>query len=264
MSTILEKLAEAAKKRCEQAKQDRPLEELIEIIDTAPKRLPPFAFEQALGKEGLSVIAEIKQASPSKGQIADPDTFDPVQIAKDYQNAGASCISVLSEPKWFKGSLNDVQAVSQAVSVPLLRKDFTVDPYMIYEAKAYGADAILLICSILNDEELVEYLLLAESLGLSALVECHDKTEIDRALKAGARIIGVNNRNLKTFDVDVSLAGALACHVPKDVLFVSESGAKTPEDFQHASEYASAILAGEVLMRAEDKGKRLKELQALL
>jgi indole-3-glycerol phosphate synthase len=168
----------------------------------------------------------------------------------------------LTEPKWFLGDNRYLEEIAKEVSIPCLRKDFTVDPYMIYEAKLLGASAVLLICSILSEEELKEYHALADSLGLSALVETHDEKEVEMALRAGARILGVNNRNLKDFTVDTENSRRLRRMVPKDVLFVSESGVRTPEDVQKLRECGvDAVLVGEALMRAEDKKKCLAELR---
>lgn len=195
---ILEQLAEHAQYRTEQVKKITPLVEIKNQALSTPKG--DFPFEKALRKPGISFICECKKASPSKGLIA-PD-FPYLQIAREYEAAGADCISVLTEPKWFLGSDVYLREIAQAVSVPCLRKDFTVDEYMIYEAKVLGASAVLLICSILSEEQIREYLAVCETLGLSALVEAHDEEEVAKALRAGARIIGVNNRNLKDFTVD--------------------------------------------------------------
>ena len=182
-----------------------------------------------------------------------PD-FPYVAIAEEYEKAGANAISVLTEPYFFQGSDSYLQQISEHVSIPLLRKDFTIDPYMIYEAKVIGASAILLICAILTDEQLKSYLQLADSLGLSALVEAHDEAEVQRALSAGARIIGVNNRNLKDFTVDI----------PKEIVFVSESGMKTPEDIKRLRDNETdAVLIGETFMRSPDKKKMLEDLKGI-
>ena len=218
-----------------------------------------FPFRKALSGDEISFICEVKRASPSKGLIA-PD-FPYLDIARDYERAGASAISCLTEPFWFKGRDEYLAEISNAVKIPVLRKDFTVDEYMIYQAKLLGAAAILLICAILDDEQLVEYLKLADSLGLDALVEAHDAEEVERALKAGAQIIGVNNRDLKTFEVDARNSIRLRELAPKDVLFVSESGIKTSEDIRKLYENeVDAVLIGETLMRSDDKKKALETL----
>ena len=214
-----------------------------------------YRFYRALQKEGMSYICEVKKASPSKGLIA--KEFPYVKIAKEYELAGAAAVSCLTEPYYFKGSDDYLREIAETISIPVLRKDFIVNSYMIYQAKLLGAAAILLICAILDDEQLVEYLKLADLLGLDALVEAHD------ALKAGAQIIGVNNRDLKTFEVDVRNSIRLRELAPKDVLFVSESGIKTSEDIRKLYENeVDAVLIGETLMRSDDKKKALETLNA--
>ena len=218
-----------------------------------------YRFYRALQKEGMSYICEVKKASPSKGLIA--KEFPYVKIAKEYELAGAAAVSCLTEPYYFKGSDDYLREIAETISIPVLRKDFMVNSYMIYQAKLLGAAAILLICAILDDEQLVEYLKLADSLGLDALVEAHDAEEVERALKAGAQIIGVNNRDLKTFEVDVRNSIRLRELAPKDVLFVSESGIKTSEDIRKLYENeVDAVLIGETLMRSDDKKKALETL----
>ena len=261
MTTILDKLAAHARERTEQAKARLPLAEIKRQARSLPQGT--FAFENALKTPDIAFICECKKASPSKGLIA-PD-FPYVQIAREYEAAGANCISVLTEPKWFLGSDEYLREIAAAVSIPCIRKDFTVDEYMIYEAKLLGASAVLLICAILDDAQLKEYLTVCDGLGLSALVEAHDDAEVERALKAGARILGVNNRNLKDFTVDTANSRRLRARIPKDVLFVSESGVKTAEDVaQLAAIGADAVLIGETLMRAPDKTAKLQELKGLL
>ena len=258
---ILDQLAEAARQRVKEAKRQTPLAELRRQAMALPKG--DFRFEKALAKPGLSFICECKKASPSKGLIA--PNFPYLQIAKEYEAAGADAISVLTEPKWFLGSDSYLKEIAAAVSTPCLRKDFTVDDYMIYEAKLLGASAVLLICTILDDAQLREYIAICADLGLSALVETHDDTEVDRALAAGARILGVNNRNLKTFTVDTENSRRLRARIPQDVLFASESGVKTAEDVAGlAAIGADAVLIGETLMRAPDKTAKLRELKGLL
>ena len=258
---ILDQLADYARQRVEAAKQQLPPAELKRQALAQPKG--NFRFEKALAKPGLSFICECKKASPSKGLIA--PAFPYLQIAKEYEAAGADAISVLTEPKWFLGSNAYLNEIAAAVSTPCLRKDFTVDEYMLYEAKLLGASAVLLICAILDDAQLKEYLAVCDALGLSALVEAHDDAEAERALKAGARILGVNNRNLKDFTVDTENSRRLRARIPKDVLFVSESGVKTAEDVaQLAAIGADAVLIGKTLMRAPDKTAKLQELKGLL
>ncbi len=259
--TILDQLAEHARERTGQAKMKISLEKIRGIALSLPKG--SFAFENALQKAGISFICECKKASPSKGLIA-PD-FPYLQIAKEYEAAGADCISVLTEPKWFLGSDGYLKEIASAVSIPCLRKDFTVDEYMIYEAKVLGASAVLLICSILSEEQIQAYISICDELGLSALVEAHDKAEVSAAVRAGARMIGVNNRNLKDFSVDTDNSRRLRELIPRDVLFVSESGVSGAKDVAKLREIgADAVLIGETLMRAPDKKAKLDELRGEL
>ncbi len=258
--TILDRLAAYAQERVTAAKQNISIEELKERAVSLPRG--DFAFEKALKKDDIAFICECKKASPSKGVIA--GDFPYLQIAKAYESAGADCISVLTEPKWFLGSDRYLQEIAAAVHIPCLRKDFTVDAYMLYEAKCLGAAAVLLICSILSEEQLKAYIQICDTLGLSALVEAHDEAEVKTALRCGARIIGVNNRNLKDFSVDTDNSRRLRRLIPKDVVFVSESGVKTPEDVQLLREIgADAVLIGETLMRAADKKQKLNELRGI-
>lgn len=259
--TILDQLAAYARERVNEARRKLPFEELKkQALSLTPSERESFAFENALKKPGLSFICECKKASPSKGLIA-PD-FPYVRIAGEYEEAGADCISVLTEPKWFLGSDRYLREIADAVKIPCLRKDFTVDEYMIYEAKTLGASAVLLICSILEEEQMAEYIGLSDELGLSVLAETHDETEVEMALEAGARVIGVNNRNLRDFSVDTANSTRLRKLIPQDVLFVSESGVGSAEDVAALSEIgADAVLVGETLMRAADKKARLQELR---
>ncbi|SES75998.1 MULTISPECIES: indole-3-glycerol phosphate synthase TrpC [unclassified Pseudobutyrivibrio] len=255
---ILEQLAEHARFRVEENKKNKSLEEIKAEALTLPKGA--FEFEKALAKPGISFICECKKASPSKGIIA--EKFDYLDIARAYEEAGADCISVLTEPKWFLGSDKYLEDIANAVSIPIIRKDFTVDEYMIYEAKVLGASAVLLICSILTEEQIREYIRICDSLGISALVEAHDDAEVKMAAKAGARIIGVNNRNLRDFSVDTGNSRRLKALVDDKVIFVSESGIKTAEDISQLKEAGvDAVLIGETLMKATDKKEKLKELR---
>ena len=257
--SILAEIAEKTRQRVAEEKKSLPLPQLraqAEAMDASTG----FPFAQALAAPGMSFICEVKKASPSKGLIA--PNFPYLDIAKEYQAAGAAAISCLTEPYWFQGSDQYLKEIAQAVTIPVLRKDFTVDEYMIYGAKVLGASAVLLICAILDDGQLKDYLALAHSLGLSALVEAHDETELNRALSAGAGIIGVNNRDLRTFTVDVSNSLRLRKFAPPEVLFVSESGIKTPEDIQKLYDNGTnAVLIGETLMRAPDKKAMLAQLR---
>lgn len=259
--TILDRLAEHARERTEQAKSKIPPVELKRRALSLPKG--DFAFENALKSPDISFICECKKASPSKGLIA-PD-FPYLQIARDYESAGADCISVLTEPKWFLGSDEYLEEIASSVNIPCLRKDFTVDEYMIYQAKLLGASAVLLICSILSGEQIKEYIGVCDELGISALVETHDESEVETALKAGARMIGVNNRNLKDFSVDTDNSRRLREMIPHGVLFVSESGVGNAGDVAKLREIgADAVLIGETLMRATDKKAKLAELRGEL
>lgn len=259
MADILNTIAEYAKQRVADAKRSLPLKELKSKV-SAINDSTGFPFEKALQKEDISFICECKKASPSKGLIA--EDFPYLTIAKEYEAAGASCISVLTEPKWFLGKDSYLEEIAQAVSIPCLRKDFTVDEYMIYEAKLLGADAVLLICALLPEDTLRKYIQICDSLGLSALVEAHDEREINSALSAGARIIGVNNRNLKDFSVDIHNSSRLRALVPESVLFVAESGIKTPDDVDVLRQAkADAVLIGETLMKSPDKKAMLDNLK---
>lgn len=275
---ILDTLAASTRRRVEAAKENIPLSTMMDLASQASEseREVPltcvqrnvskesvFSFEKALKAPGMSFICEVKKASPSKGLIA--SDFPYVDIAKDYEAAGAAAISVLTEPEYFLGSNEYLKEIRRHVSVPLLRKDFTVDPYQIFEAKVIGASAVLLICALLDTETLRTGIHLCDSLGMSALVEAHDEEEIKSALRAGARIIGVNNRNLKTFEVDVENSRRLRELAPRDALFVSESGIRTAEDIRALYENGTdAVLIGETLMRANDKRAILNELTHLL
>lgn len=258
--TILDELSQYARERTEKAKQNISAEEIRWEAEVLPKG--NFSFEKALKKGDIAFICECKKASPSKGIIA--ENFPYLDIAREYEKAGADCISVLTEPKWFLGDNRYLKEIAENVSIPCLRKDFTVDEYMIYEARVLGASAVLLICAILEGEQIKEYINICDSLGLSAVVEAHDEAEIEIALEAGARIIGVNNRNLKDFSVDTDNSTRLRQMIPKDVIFVAESGIKTAEDVKKLrNSGVNAVLIGETLMRAEDKTKALRELKGI-
>ena len=254
---ILDKLAQSTYKRVEREKQEIPLGMVKEKALALPKG--NFEFEKAIGEGDISFICEVKKASPSKGIIA--EDFPYVQIAKDYEKAGAACISVLTEPEYFMGDKAYLKEISENVNIPLIRKDFVIDEYMIYDAKLYGASCVLLICSLLDEETIRKYIEICDELGLSALVEAHDEREIEKAVKAGARMIGVNNRDLKTFTVDISNSERLRKLVPEDILFVAESGIKTNEDIRRLRDAkVNAVLIGETFMRSENKAKILEEL----
>ena len=256
--TILDKLADHARERVAAAKARVAADEIRERALALPAG--SFEFEKALRKDDIAFICECKKASPSKGIIA--EDFPYLSIAKDYEKAGADCISVLTEPKWFLGSDSYLQEIASNVSVPCIRKDFTVDEYMIYEAKLLGAKAVLLICSILSPEQIKNYIAVCDKLGLSALVETHDEKEIADAISCGARIIGVNNRNLSDFSVDTGNSRRMRELVPENIIFVSESGVKNADDIELLRQAgADAVLIGEALMKAPDKQAMLAELR---
>ena len=258
---ILETIAQANVKRYNEKQAQIPLEKVRKQAlslncDT------DFPFEQALRKDGMSFICEVKKASPSKGIIA--EDFPYVEIAKDYERSGASAISVLTEPQWFKGENAYLEEISKSVSIPLLRKDFTVCEYQIYEAKLIGASAVLLICSLLDTETIREWIKICDTLGLSALVEAHTEEEVKSAVSAGARIIGVNNRNLRDFTVDITNSIKLRNLVPSEILFVAESGIKTRADVAELENTGvNGVLIGETLMRSKDKKAMLDELKGI-
>lgn len=261
MENILIKLSDYAMQRVQESKKVISPDEMKKLALSLPKG--DFEFEKALKKSGMSFICECKKASPSKGIIA--EDFPYLKIAKDYEKAGADCISVLTEPKWFLGSNDYLKEITSAVKIPCIRKDFTVDEYMIYEAKTLGASAVLLICAILDENKIKEYIKICDSLGMSALVEAHDEAEIKTALNAGARLIGVNNRNLKDFSVNTENSKRLRSLVPNDVVFVSESGVQNANDIKALYDLGvDAVLIGETLMRAKDKTAKLNELRSKL
>ncbi|GHU98528.1 indole-3-glycerol phosphate synthase [Clostridia bacterium] len=257
--TILDKIADNARKRVEAAKRAVPLPTLKKQVDTlcTDTGLP---FEAALRAPGLSFICEVKKASPSKGVIA--ADFPYLWIAREYETAGASAISVLTEPDFFSGSGEYLQEIARAVRIPVLRKDFIVDEYQIYEAKLWGASAVLLICALLDIRTLTAYISLCGRLGLSALVEAHDAHEVAAAVQSGARVIGVNNRDLKTFNVDLNISRRLRPLIPPPILFVSESGIHTADDVRGLIGIgADAVLIGEALMKADNKKAYLDMLR---
>ena len=255
---ILDKIVAANEKRVRDAKAKLPLSELQQQVERMPIT-KDFPFEQALQELDFNFICEVKKASPSKGIIA--KDFPYLDIAKEYEMAGAAAISVLTEPDFFLGSPQYLQEIAKEVQIPVLRKDFIIDEYQIYEAKLWGASAILLIAAILDDETMGRFHQLADSLGLSCLVEAHDETEVLRAVNIGTRIIGVNNRNLKDFTVDVNNSIRLRNLVDDSVIFVSESGLDTAEDIQCLRDNnIHAALMGESFMRSKDKVAKLAEL----
>lgn len=256
---ILDKIAAYTRLRIEEAKKELSPDE-IRRLALSCKTDTGFPFEKVLKEPGIHYICEVKKASPSKGVIA--EDFPYLKIAEEYEKAGASAISCLTEPKYFMGKNVYLKEITGKVKIPVLRKDFTVDPYMIYQARKFGASAVLLIAAILTDEELKEYFRIAESLGLSCLFEAHDAEEVERCLAAGARILGVNNRNLKDFTVDINNSVRLREMVPADIIFVSESGISKSSDVKTLkSNGTNAVLIGEMLMRSNEKSKLIAELK---
>ena len=259
--SILTEIAARTRERIEEEKFKVPTRVLMSQLDSelAKHAMEKQSFLDALRKPGMSYICEVKKASPSKGLIA-PD-FPYLIIAKEYEAAGASAISCLTEPFYFQGSDRYLQEIAGNVNIPVLRKDFTVDEYMIYQAKAFGASAVLLICAILDNVQLKAFGELAQDLGLDTLVEAHDEWEVDRALNLEAKIVGVNNRNLHDFTVDMENSVRLRKMAPENTVFVSESGIKTSKDIRILYQNrVDAVLIGETLMRSPDKKAALEEL----
>jgi indole-3-glycerol phosphate synthase len=256
---ILEEIVEKRKKQLQREMRIHPLDEIKREIKHTP---PPLNFKKALQKERIAIIAEVKKASPSKGLIC-PD-FRPTQIALQYEAAGADAVSVLTEEAFFQGSSVIMRKVRASVRLPVLRKDFIIDPYQIYESRTMGVDAILLIASLLDSEKLAEYKRIADSLGLACLMEAHNEAELERVLKAGAEIVGINNRDLTTFRVDLGTTTRLAQLVPKQCVLVSESGFHERADILLAERTgADAVLIGETLMRSGDPSAKLRELRGV-
>jgi len=260
---ILGKIASSAALRVEKAKEllsaEQVCKQALALAATDPQADSPLPFERALCAPGLSFICEVKKASPSKGLIA--ENFPWLEIAKDYEEGGASAVSVLTEPEFFLGSEKYLREISAAVKIPTLRKDFIIDPYQIYEAKIWGAKAVLLICALLEPQTLSEFLRIADTVALNCLVEIHSEAEAEEAFAAGARVIGINNRDLTTFNVDTGLASRLRKQIPRGILTVAESGIKSADDIRKLKETnVDAVLIGESLMRAADRKQFLQEL----
>ena len=252
---ILNQLASHSAERVEEAMARVPLAQIREAAKALPRGT--FRFERGLRGEALSIICEVKRASPSKGIIA--QEFPYREIAREYEMAGADCVSCLTEPKWFLGSDEIFREIRAEITIPMLRKDFTVHEYQLYEAKCMGADAVLLIVTLMDEKTLAGYLTICDELGLSALVETHDEAEIRAAVSVGARLIGVNNRNLKDFTVDFSNAARLRELIPAQAVFVAESGVRSPEDVAALRAIgADAVLIGEALMCAADRRAMLE------
>lgn len=263
---ILQQIAEETKKRISEEKKICSLLEMkrnAELVGRERRGEPletPFLFEKTLAVDGFHFICEVKKASPSKGVIA-PD-FPYLEIAKEYEAAGASCISVLTEPNHFLGRKEYLKEISEAMKIPVLRKDFILDEYQIYEAKVLGADAVLLIVALLNEQKLKHFLTICKELSLTALVETHDESEIQTAVKTGASLIGINNRNLSNFQVDIETCIRLRPYIPKGITVVAESGITTAEDIQNIRAAGiQAVLIGETMMRSKNKYGLLRELR---
>ena len=257
---ILDQIAAATKLRVQKAKRKVPFSEICKRA-MAMERNTGFPFEEALKKPGMHYICEVKKASPSRGVIA--ESFPYQEIAREYEAAGAAAISCLTEPEYFQGKNEYLQEIRQEVSIPILRKDFIIDEYMIYEAKVLGADAVLLICALLDTGTLKRYISLCDRLGLSALVEVHDETEMHSAVESGARVIGVNNRNLKDFTVDLENSIRLRQLASGEILFVAESGIQTAEDVEKLKEVqVNGVLIGETLMKSRNKKEMLETLNS--
>ena len=273
---ILDKIVKCTEKRIENKKKEVAIDDLISQINSMYRKNANYKnnnlnydfdeknyFEESLKSKGMSFICEVKKASPSKGIIC--DDFDQVRIAEVYEKIGASAISVLTEPYFFKGSDDYLVDVVNNVNIPVLRKDFIIDEYMIYESKILGASAILLITSILNKNNLEKFIELSYKLNMHPLVEVHTKNEIKIAIDAGARIIGVNNRNLQNFEVDINTSINLRKYVPEDIVFVSESGIKSANHIKNLHDNnVDAVLIGESLMRSNDKKIAMDELRSLI
>ncbi|MEV4755568.1 indole-3-glycerol phosphate synthase TrpC [Micromonospora sp. NPDC049559] len=253
---MLDEILAGVREDVERRQERVSLEEIRELAAAAP---PPLDAYAALRRAGVAVIAEVKRSSPSKGPLA--EIADPAELAGDYAAGGARCISVLTEGRWFGGSLEDLAAVRAAVNIPILRKDFVVSSYQVHEARAHGADMVLLIVAALEQNVLVGLLERIESLGMTALVEVHDEEEADRALEAGAQVIGVNARNLRTLEVDRSVFERIAPGLPSSVVKIAESGVRGPHDLiRYASAGADAVLVGEGLVTQKSPREAVAEL----
>ena len=254
--TILDEIIRWKRVEIDRIKRANPLENLQAAL---PLASPARNFEDALRAPGVSLIAEIKRASPSKGLIR-PD-LNPIDLARDYEVNGAAAISVLTDEHFFQGGLEDLRAARQTTGLPILRKEFIIDPYQVYEARAAGADAVLLIVAALEDDELRSLYELAGRLDMAALVEVHGAAGLERALSVGCRIVGVNNRDLRTFEVDLATTAHLRALVPSDILLVAESGIRTRADVERLRVIGvDAMLVGESLLRADDVRRKIREL----
>ena len=260
MSTILDSIVADTRLRVNFERTVRPIDEVMEGSRIRPRRTG-FPFERALASEGMSLICEVKKASPSKGIIS--EDFPYLDIAREYASSGASAISVLTEPKYFRGDDRFLEEIADSVETPILRKDCVIDEYQVYRAREIGASAVLLIASILSDTQLTDYRELAESLGMSALVETHTRDEVERAVSSGAGIIGVNNRDLSTFQVDIGNSLRLRDSIPDGIVCVSESGIGGTDDVRILSEAGfDAVLVGEAFMRSPDRRSLMEAMRS--
>ena len=254
--TILERILDTKRAELEESRKLRPLDEVVAAAAQAP---PALSLAEAAGRGGIQVVAEVKKASPSKGVIR--EDFDPVAIAVAYAGGGAAAISVLTDSEYFQGSLDYLRAIREKVAVPLLRKDFIIDPYQVFEARAAGADAILLILAALSDQEAEPLAAVAEELGMDVLWEVHNIEEMHRVAAFSPRVVGINNRDLKTFEVSLETTRGLLPEVPADAVVISESGFFVREELEMMSDWGvDGFLVGEGLMRAEDPGEALRGL----
>lgn len=260
---ILDEIIANKKSELDRLKADFPVKGLIAGLKMRIKQLPqPRDFVKAVSGKDIKIIAEVKKASPSKGVIR--KSFNPVEIARIYEANGASAISVLTEEKYFQGHIDYIKVIGDAVTIPVIRKDFIFDEYQIYESRAAGADAILLIAGILKKDEIDEFLKLSHSLGMSCLVEVHNEDELEKVLLTKARLIGINNRDLKTFKTDIKNTLRLVPMIPKDRVVVSESGVNSYHDVDLLKRAGVHVfLVGEAIMREKDMGKKLRELRGI-
>jgi indole-3-glycerol phosphate synthase len=260
---ILDEIVSKNKQETDERKRRLPFAEIERMAGAVP---PPLDFKAAISRKGINLIAEVKKASPSRGTLL--SDFDPVQIATTYASSGAAAISVLTESRYFLGSLNSLSRIRNSLvnkGIPLLRKDFLSDPYQIYESRVYGADALLLIAAILTKTKLKGLLELSHDLGMDCLVEVHSEKEVETAIESGARIIGINNRDLSTFEVNINTTERLRRLIPSDRIVVSESGLKTREDIEKLKELGvNAVLIGEALVSAPDIRNKIKELMKIV
>jgi len=257
---ILQQIIENTTEELKVRQQKVPLAEMRRLAEQKVAGKSPARFRKALETDGLGIIAEIKRTSPSKGLIC--SDFDPIRIAEQYESGGAAAISVLTDSKFFQGHLSYLSDVASHVQLPVLRKDFIVDEYQIYEAAAHSASAVLLLAVVLSEQQISDFLNLTHQLNMDALVEVHDRAELEKVLKTGAVIIGINNRNLRTFEVNIQTSLDLIKYIPNGKIKISESGLKTSSDFEMLQRAGfNGVLIGETLMRQNDRVKFLRQLR---